>query len=81
MQQPFLQVSAILLLVVAVAATAAYVFVSDDDSPGTGPATGRPFADALLQNLGEQEDCEPRDGNDDIDWDAEFPPECHNHRN
>ena len=81
MEQPVLRVSAILLLVVAVAATAAYVFVSDDDSPGTGPVTGRPFADALLQNLGEQEGCEPRDGDGNIDWEAEFPPGCHNHRN
>ena len=81
MQQPFLRVSVILLLVVTVVATAAYVFVSDDDNIGTGPATGRPFADALLQNLGEQEGCEPRDGDGNIDWGTEFPPSCHNHRN
>ena len=81
MQQPFLRASVILLLVVTVVATAAYVFVSDDDNIGTGPATGRPFADALLQNLGEQEGCEPRDGDGNIDWEAEFPPGCHNHRN
>ena len=81
MQQALLRVSAILLLVVAVAATAAYVFVSDDDSHGTDPVAGRPFADALMQNLGEQEGCEPRDGDGNIDWEAEFPPGCHNHRN
>ena len=82
MQQVVLRVSAILLLVVAVAATAAYLLEGDDGtSGGTGPATGRPFADALLQNLGEQEGCEPRDGDDNIDWEAEFPPGCHNHRN
>mgnify|MGYP000238734773 FL=1 len=81
MQQPFLQVSVILLLVVAVAATAAYLFMGDDDNLGIGPATGRPFADALLQNLGEQEGCEPRDGDGNIDWEAEFLPSCHNHRN
>ena len=82
MQQAVLRVSAILLLVVAVAATAAYLLEGDDDpSGGTGPAMGRPFADALLQNLGEQEGCEPRDGDGNIDWEAEFPPSCHNHRN
>ncbi len=50
MQQAVLRVSAILLLVVAVAATAAYL-LEGDDGPGTGngPAKGRPFADALLQ--------------------------------
>ncbi|HIG63933.1 MAG TPA: hypothetical protein EYQ16_05415, partial [Marine Group III euryarchaeote] len=51
MQQAVLRVSAILLLVVAVAATAAYLLEGDDGpSGGTGPATGRPFADALLQD-------------------------------
>ena len=82
MQQAVLRVSAILLLVVAVAATTAYLLEGDDGpGGGNGPVEGRPFADALLQNLGEQEGCEPRDGNGDIDWDAEFPPGCHNHRN
>jgi hypothetical protein len=81
MQQAVLRVSVILLLVVAVAATAAYLFMSDDDNLSIGPATGRPFADALLQNLGEQEGCEPRDGDGNIDWEAEFLSSCHNHRN
>ena len=81
MEQAILRVSATLLLVVAVAATAAYVLEGDDDTPETAPPTGHPFDDALLQNLGEQEGCEPLEDDGSIDWSGEFPPGCHNHRN
>ena len=52
MEQAVLRVSAILLVVVAVAATAAYLLEGDDGNAPSGPATGRSFDDPLLQDDG-----------------------------
>ena len=52
MEQAVLRVSAILLVVVAVAATAAYLLEGNDSDGPDGPETGRLFNDPLLQDEG-----------------------------